>query len=881
MKKDGINFSGLSLGDAFDEKREGNTSLLVNMTDEDHVLRPLSPTPIAFATMPPGTRLLAVHAHNDYTHLITGHTSQEGQWHYAWIDGRQPGQPHPIVTLGEPLCAVSAVGNVLCLVGNSHLLYAPWDSSSQDYSVLSRSDFLYDITLTQHDQTCTQISAPLPSSALRKTDAPKVLSAIENAIDERLSQMGDNAHKHVAFGVAVVRLFDGSHTLVSNIFTLIPSTLPRTLEIDSESGEMHYSVYLHRHQITVSLRESNATVLNMIQGIDIYLTHPVTMLAPDSMTVTTDAEGHPATITFSHLPLQATKEQFAQLRFYKSMRIECESLGERLPLPRVSGEGESIDLSDLRRWSVGGSHAYSYDNRLHLASTRLLIHNPFEIGLHYVYADSLNTTGTPVDLLGGHRADLMGSVEGTIADVVMSIRLNHSPRQVYRFCARVQYPIPGLLMFPCEGAYHCELHVRVTTESGQKHYVCRQSLHPHAEGGFSFAVYGAAGAAHSSPRPIIVSLLYQQARLLTYDTDLGLYTPSYLLWQEETAEQFDAEAALAAEQWELPQTAGDIRSSLRGNPLVLPSVSHISVGGGIIGVSTNTRRSGDGQFGDCQYYVFTDDGVWVLKMTASGGWKAHQAVSHDRLLSAAGLACTDEAVAYISQRGLILLRGTVARCLSEPLQGCPFDASRLPLIDQILSTTPDLSSLPLTHVPIPGDFLPMARVIYDDIYQRIIIFNTTLDERHQPRYPLALVYSLRSESWGTIEWPFTDSITHRGQIWVTHGDGDGQTVVSQLDFTADTPIPFAFCSRPLSMGSSRTPRRLVRGFVEGKTGGSCEETIITALYGSNDLYRWYLLGANAGPSLAQWHGTPFRWLRLVVAGKLRRCGWIKGVRSAK
>ena len=876
MQREEITLKGLSYIDDSHATHDVGTSVLVNLLYEDGAIHPLGAATHELAVTTAGTSLLTVHRHGGFTHLITERQDTDHQWHYEWVDGQVSGLPHPITTATDRFNAITAVGDILCLVRDGDILYAPWDATHETYPIISRDDLLYDLTLTQTTATEATVVTPLPTTVLRQNDGKKILLGMESAIDTLLARQGDTVHKHVTFGIAALRLFDGNLTLYSNIFALIPPTIPQTFTVDADAQTMQCTLPLHRHFLTATMRHNDDTVLALVQSIDIFLTQPITMLAPDSIHITSDAEGNPTSISFAHLTAHATMAQFGEMPFYKAMTIDRESFGVQMAVRRATTSSERLHLNDFRRWTAGGSHACSYDERLHIAAVRRTIYNPLDIGLRYIYPTRNNDAG---GRLCGDLPDTLGNSDGVMADVVMKLFLSDSPGHVVKFRQQTQYPLPGMMMFPCDGAYRCQFHVRVTTEAGQRQYVINTPLHCHPDKGFSFACYDAINQPHSNTRPVFLSLLFQQARVIYHDSYDHSETPAYLLWQEETAEQFDIEAAQASDSIMLSPNNGDIRSSYPNNPFVLPAVSHTSVGGNITAIATNTRRTADGQFGDCQYYLFTDEGIWVLKMNATGAWKAHQAVARDTLTAPTAITTTSQAIAFMSQRGLLLLRGTVVECISTPLHGHPFPLHNLPRIDDILqaaiSDHPHSSSdLAATLLPQRGhqESHPLSPVslLYDATHQRLILSNATTDTK-----ALALVYALSTGSWGTIVWPYRSAITHGNDLYAIRDDSDGSHIL-RLDFHATAPVPVILCSQPLAMGTRHEQKRICRAEV---TGVFKRPTLHlgTALYGSNDRIHWHLIGASVGIRLETWQGTPYRWYRLMVAGNLSKIEKIEGL----
>ncbi len=871
------------------------SSALINLTYDGCSLRPLRPSTQELSSTDRGTRLLYAHHHEGMVRLITECQDATGQWRYEWVDGHHPGLPHPLTVTAERLNTVTAVGGILCLVREGDLLYAPWDATTEDYHLVSRSDLLYDLMLTQTEATTATITAALPATALRQNDGAKLLQAMDSAIDTRLAQMGDTVHKHITFGIAALRMFDGSITLCSNIFALIPPSMPQTITVDADAATMQCAVPLHRHRLTATMRRSDDVILSLVQSIDIFLTVPTSLLDPVSMQVTMVSD-RPAVLSFSPLTTQATAVALGEMTFYKVMTIDQSSWATAVAIPRLTAKDEELDLTNLHRCATGGRHAYSYDRRLHLAATRQTIYCPLDIGIRYEFPTRDNNGG----LLGGALPDTLGHGEGVMADVVMTLLLSDAPGKVARFSTQLPYPLPGMIMVPFGGAYHCQLHVHVTTEEGERYYVCEKALHSHPDKGFSYACYHAAGLSHNTLRPSFLSLLYQQARVVYHDPSDDSETVSYLLWQEESAEEFETEAAQASDQWLLDPHEGTICSSAPEDPFVLPTMSHTRIGGSITGIATNTRRTADGQFGDSQYYFFTDEGVWVLKMDTAGKWKAHHALSRDMLSHPSAMAVTDQAVVFMSQRGILHLRGTVTEVLSSSLQGDCLCLDKLPRIKDILAAVDG----PVATSFVRGiNGLTSPRLLYDSVNQLVIVYDSQEirqdDDDSSPS--CAFVYAMASSCWSVVDWSYHSAITHGNEVWVMNDD-DSRSHLMRLSFplldpcgegyfTGQEPVtgeaepscdgvrktPVLLCSSPLALGKRHVAKRIRRLEITGRMSSPIHD-LGTALYGSNDLVHWFLTGASIGCDLEPWHGTPFRWYRVIVTGKMALCERIEGAK---
>ena len=246
-----ITFAGLSSNPTDHESADGQCAALVNLIAEDEALRPIGLHLQTLGLLPHGSRLAGVHATTAYRHLII-EVAQEAQWTYLWTTPPDPSasdEPialHPLYETAERVNAFTCMDDTLCMVTDSATLYALWDEDETDYCVVSHSDLLYDITLTQDVQQRREVRLPISGALATYLDAPTTTVATRQSVvaqmlpgfydsddayatgatmvaammaaatDHEAALMGQGTHKHVRCGVAILRMADGSRLLCSN-----------------------------------------------------------------------------------------------------------------------------------------------------------------------------------------------------------------------------------------------------------------------------------------------------------------------------------------------------------------------------------------------------------------------------------------------------------------------------------------------------------------------------------------------------------------------------------------------------------------------------------------------------------------------------------------
>ena len=291
------------------------------------------------AAMGSGYSLKGEHRTATYHHLLlerqTGTT-----YHYDWTDaesksgtesgastrtvaGTEGSAPHPIILPDDsrPVNSMVSVGDILCFVYDDDTLYALWQPDASDYAVVTRSQLGYDLLIGQDQQQNVVVTHPVdsrlrsylaaPEAPLRSqpivavrlfgetyttaesfaTNATLIRAAAESALDQTMASNGNSLFKHIVFGITVLRLFDGSVLHYSPIFSLLPAEVSDTLEVDGDT--LKQQVWLHRHTLRATLHHPSLPSSALVQGLDVYLSEPVTFTALHTPSqVERDTEGH-------------------------------------------------------------------------------------------------------------------------------------------------------------------------------------------------------------------------------------------------------------------------------------------------------------------------------------------------------------------------------------------------------------------------------------------------------------------------------------------------------------------------------------------------------------------------------------------------------------
>lgn len=285
------------------------------------------------------------------------------------------------------------------------------------------------------------------------------------------------------------------------------------------------------------------------------------------------------------------------------------------------------------------------------------------------------------------------------------------------------------------------------------------------------------------------------------------------------------------------------------NPFFIPLSGINTVGTGtIVGISTAAKALSQGQFGQFPLYCFTTEGVWAMEVSSTGTYSARQPITRDVCVNTDSITQLDSAVLFATDRGVMMLRGSDSVCISDILNSQGYSVSSLPQAERLAVlggfTAADMDCA------LFSEFLSGCRMIYSYVKQRIIVYN--------PDYSYAYVYSLKDKAWGMMQSSISGHVQSYPKALALLSDGN---LVDYCETDPDvTEVKGLFVTRPLKLDAAdmhKTVSSLIqRGLF--KRGD-----VSTVLYGSRDLYNWYLVWSSKDQVLHGFRGTPYKYFRIA------------------
>lgn len=299
------------------------------------------------------------------------------------------------------------------------------------------------------------------------------------------------------------------------------------------------------------------------------------------------------------------------------------------------------------------------------------------------------------------------------------------------------------------------------------------------------------------------------------------------------------------------------------NPFVFKAEGYNRVGTGkIIAISTITQALSEGQFGQYPLLVFSESGIWAMSVNNTGLYQSTYPMSREVCINTASILQTDGAVFFVSKKGLMVISGNEVRCVSEQMNGVPFNTDNLstttpatplgvdtPWADIISACRNDYSESFLNYVR--SSALLMA---YDYIDSRIImtnpnkgysfVYNIADGTISKTVLPAAMNNAVNNYPDYLLQGTFTETVELEGQEpqTVTHNyiysfyekPLEVNVAKRSLAFLLTRPMKLA---GPVSQASLRQLMNV--GMWDEGTALSQWSKVKTEIYVSSDMKTWY------------------------------------------
>lgn len=905
MIKD-IKFNGYTAQPSDYSCPDGDLSLSLNGIPDNGTFQPVFP-PKVVLTLAGGEDVVYIHKTTNFTHYIV-YTASSGA--FKAINAKDTTKTYALPAIQKVL-QVTAVGNTLVVLAEDGMHYILWKGETEGYLNLGthlpelpisfglqgemvRTDE-FEITFkainyeTNEDKRKTLTSATDPfCSAFDDENKNNITSQVLAKVNKFIAEKATNKGKFVyPFLVRYAyRLYDGSLTMHSApVLMVCSSDVAPDVSMHRVWSNDHKYMADHANCRVVGIIHSldYAVILpsriellkqwkDIVRSVDIFISKPIYTYDQSGYCTSFLRTSDRDSFTICKLTNQTCDTAKYPIRYQKQTTswAYCKAFNTwnssenaftvysyRVGLPRLSTDTvkanikacsqffflESIKIDDLKTTrsiieveddylqslvnreqmtddydshdTIIPKYAFAYNQRINIANIRKSLYNGYNLGAMTCYTD-------------GYVAHYSGA-EPTFMDdkqsfgVFFFIKQDGRDIVVQGESFQMGYDTPFLfLYYPNVNAYKAVL---VEWNHFSNVYEVTMEAHTALNGAFYFSG-----------------------------------------WDNPT-KNGSVPAASSADDMMI-DVPNKIYTSAVNDPYFFPLAGVNTVGTGtIVGISSAARALSQGQFGQFPLYCFSTDGIWALEVGSDGFYKARQPISRDVCTNPDSITQMDSSVVFVTDRGIMHISGSSTECLSDILDTeTPFDMASLPHAADIINVFNEClaDDEKQSNLQLPADFtlkpfrtfLAGCRIAYDYTHQHIIVFNQDFN--------YAYVYSMRSQAWGMMVMLHKMSHTVNSYPDAMAMDADHRLV--NFSEYATTAEAFLLITRPLKLEAPDIQKTVDTIIQRGVFPNG---SVAQVLYGSRDMYHWQPVWSSADHYLRGFAGSPYKYYRIAVIGRLR------------
>lgn len=681
---------------------------------------------------------------------------------------------------------------------------------------------------------------------------PAVIDAMHGAYDdlvkhfwEEYSARVGKAHKagvlcNPVFVRWAYRLYDGSHVMQSAPILVDPSVFLKAKTVDkiTLAGESGFAACTATASSAFRLyklvmKKADTTDISawsdIITGIDVFLSPEIhkskiiheagAVKAVDSNTITVELKDESDAI-----------EDFSNFYLVKSISLEdltneitigAEDMKDKLGDNLVVQTTLEDDWHSHNRLSPGVIH--TYNKRLLMAEVQETFFNGYTV---------------PSSMRPDNTEELRS---GSCWHFKFYVKNNNGQPEIYTWQQFSPLSLTGSdklwgpgpwVYFPDANCYKCEVYYQdVTARSSEESLLTSIPMKPHPglNGAYAFLGWISTGIPFEDGKRSTDPQGYRNIE--TYYLD----TYQQKLYQSEV-----------------------------NNPFAFrPENIHTVPGGRIIGLATQTMPTTVDTFGRSPLFVFTESGIWAMDTNNDGTYSNLSPFTRDVCVSAKSICELDHAVAFASEKGVMIISGGQVNNVSENMNGELWNLGGDTSTD-IVSKIREVCSLPDEIFEDTYSFLEYlkgASIAYDYKNNRLLVFN--------PSRNFIMVYSLNAGTWHRMAFDsniYLQRTVNGYPDCLLSSSSHGLVNMSpEIDVTRGEALDQLIVTRPLDLGQPDVRKLLKRLRMRGKfisqiSGVAPEKHLQYMLLGSMD-------GRNYG-LLKSLHGGSYKYFKLVLLGKM-------------
>lgn len=882
-----IKYNGITTVPSDYECPDGDMSGMINAVIEDGVVRPLCP-PKSIYTPPPGSTVKYIHKVNNGERtnyiLIDDNT-------LYWYDSEETDENKQYKSIKDILKikSVNAIGNTLVVIADEGMHYILWKADEQDYKYLGThipdlpisfglQGYMRLFSVDSEDKKDNGFEVSHDSiedyTSLKDEESKKITDQVLAKVNSFIAEQTVNKGKFCFpfFIRYALRLYDGTLVNHSAPIFMMPSTniCPITYITGLEDKKTSMDIMLIAADIDYKVIQSiEAAEIkdkwgDIVKDIEIYISKPIyTYDQNGKITSLRKNEIIQSSFVGKLYRNNASVGKYYEWDFNHILSLYANGVPEANYTPARDEESitedikntqtfyllkslslEDIDLAENTRTKIDISESYlqSLTSR-QVMTDDYLSHDRLIPTYSFQYNQRINFANIRRELYIGHNPLSM------VSYIECSYRFDSDTNSIIEFNDSIQYSLIIKTFIRDNSGdkivtsiYNDPFRLTSVNKFCSNDYGYKKDFQSWG----SYLFYPNANAYKMVIEDSDGN--YFVTPLKPHDFLNGAF--AYIGMQRYRDPSVETLPSVSTDR--IVSDPNKVYTSEINNPFYFPVTGINTIGTGeILGISSAVKALSQGQFGQFPMYVFATDGVWALETSASGTFTAKQPVTRDVCICPESITQVDGAVLFATDRGIMMLQGSTANCISLDLDKDAQDLTAFPHLIELLNK----------HVyPIPSvdsnfkEYVKDCRMVYDYVNQRIIIA--------KPNATYAYIYSMKSNKWGMIESTIVDSINSYPEAYAVDNNGE------LLDYSNPKikDVKATLVTRPIKFDAPndlKTIRTIVqRGMIERRD-------VKFILYGSRDLVNWYALASTTTSFLKGISGTPYKYFRLAIMADLK------------
>lgn len=303
--------------------------------------------------------------------------------------------------------------------------------------------------------------------------------------------------------------------------------------------------------------------------------------------------------------------------------------------------------------------------------------------------------------------------------------------------------------------------------------------------------------------------------------------------------------------------ANQVKESEVNNPFVFKDGNSTTCGSGkVLSIATTAQPTSTGQFGQYPLLAFCTDGVFAIGISSTGTLQTCSPYALDIVNDPRSVTCVNGMVTFATTNGLVGLGSSSERRVLLPGDKTypRFITAVQDLVKgQNLTLAPYDASAPDLHTYLTSG----AQTTYDYTHNRLFLFN--------PAYAWTYVCDMDTLSWSVHTAQFSRALDEPDKCYLV--GADGKTV---WDYSTDDIREKQsgwLLTRPCKFDARDLFKTIGAVVQRGYFGERDRNAVQQALFGSENLCKWYPVFTSESTHMRNFHGTPYKAFRILAMCK--------------